>query len=70
MARGRSFKSQVLKPVVVTEKFINIDLYHLFCRLLGLSKYEKEIDGEDKIKAWKAMLRDDIVHEYEYKSKL
>lgn len=62
MAKGPSFK--IGKEI--DEEFINIDLFHLFCRLLGLRSVETEIDGDDRIKVWEAMLRDYIVHKYQY----
>lgn len=49
-ARGPSFK----KGVTVTTKFSNTDLYHLFCRLLGINTIK--VDGTDRTDVWSQML--------------
>lgn len=50
-ARGPSFR----KNVKVTKKFSNIDLYWLFCKILGL-KPTTRIDGNNRMDIWNQML--------------
>lgn len=51
MASGPRFK----KGAVIEKEFKNIDLFNLFCRLLGIGCIH--IDGDDPIKVWNAMLK-------------
>lgn len=54
MAKGPSFKS----GAVIEQEFKNIDLFHLFCRLLGIKSID--VDGDDQIRLWRAMLKNPI----------
>lgn len=51
-AKGPSFK----KGVTVDTEFSNVDLYHLFCRILGIRS--KQLDGVDRINIWSQMLNE------------
>lgn len=51
MAKGPSFKN----GVTVDSEFSNVDLYHLFCKLLGLNP--RAIDGIDRKYIWRKMLK-------------
>lgn len=49
-AKGPSIK----KGVTVNTEFSNVDLYHLFCRILGIQSIN--IDGTDRTDVWSQML--------------
>lgn len=51
MAKGPRFKS----GAVIEKEFKNIDLFHLFCRLLEIKSID--VDGDDLMRVWRAMLR-------------
>lgn len=57
MARGPRFRSAVEIPYLE-----NIDLYHLFARLLSIEHLvpDLHIDGIDRPEIWNQMLRDRI----------
>lgn len=52
IAQGPSFKSNVR----INNKFSNIDLYYLFCKILGLRPISK-IDGTNRKDIWRRMLK-------------
>lgn len=52
IANGPSFKSSVR----IDDIFSNIDLYHLFCRILGL-EIVYPVDGIDRMDIWTKMLK-------------
>lgn len=52
MAKGPSFNY----GVTVDDEFSNIDLYHLFCRLLQIKCIA--VDGVDRQDVWQKMLKD------------
>lgn len=54
MARGPSFR----KAAVIDTEFQNIDLFSLFCRLLGIDAIA--IDGDDPTHVWNGMLRANV----------
>lgn len=51
MAQGPRFK----KGIVIKDPFNNVDLFHLFCRLLNIATIH--IDGVDRIDIWNLMLK-------------
>lgn len=53
MASGPSFEN----GVTIDDDFTNIDLYHLFCKLLGLNVDSISIDGIDRKDVWAKMLK-------------
>lgn len=50
IAKGPSFKS----GVTIDDEFVNIDLYYLFCKLLGIDSIK--VDGVDRTAIWEKML--------------
>lgn len=50
IAKGPSFQ----KGVTIDDDFSNIDLYYLFCRLLGIDSIN--VDGIDRTDIWQKML--------------
>lgn len=56
LANGPRFRHGVEIPFVQ-----NIDLYHLFARLLGIARFvpKLRIDGTDRVDVWKEMLTED-----------
>lgn len=51
LANGPRFK----RGAVVDQEFRNVDLFNLFCRMLGIAGID--IDGDDPVKIWNAMLK-------------
>lgn len=51
LARGPRFKS----GITIDDEFVNIDLYHLFCKLLNLKCIS--IDGINRENIWRKMLK-------------
>lgn len=58
IAKGPSFK----KGVTINDEFANIDLYHLFCKLLSI--FCIQVDGVNRAEVWEKMLDND---KYTYK---
>lgn len=51
-ARGPSFR----QGANIVKQFKNIDLYNLVRRLLNLTPNTSDIDGDDPVEIWRAML--------------
>lgn len=49
-AKGPSFK----RGAVIDTPFLSVDLYHLFCRILGIRSIT--VDGTDRTDVWNQML--------------